>query len=134
MTDKKSHKRTSCPAPIREGCWRKYNGDSMDGECFVCKKPISYTSFHCGHNRSVKDGGSWTIANTRPLCSQCNQSMGTMSVSAFKKKYFKKTKTKKKPKRKTTTKKKASVKKRATKQKTIDMPKISWGSSLSRLL
>jgi 5-methylcytosine-specific restriction endonuclease McrA len=84
----KKKQRTSCPAAVKEACWRKYNGNSLDGKCFCCGTHISYTSFEAGHNKAFKKGGKWTIGNTLPLCRTCNRSMGTESITKFKKEHF----------------------------------------------
>ena len=53
-----------------------------------CKKTtISSTQFHCGHVLSVKNGGLTTIENLRPICTKCNQSMQTMNMIDYVKKY-----------------------------------------------
>jgi 5-methylcytosine-specific restriction endonuclease McrA len=94
---KPSTGRTSCPKSVKEKVWREYNGNRMNGECYACETKISYTNFEVGHNKARSKGGKWTVANCRPICRSCNRSMGTMTIEAFKKKYFTKKKTPKKP-------------------------------------
>jgi 5-methylcytosine-specific restriction endonuclease McrA len=81
-------KRTSCPKAVKETVWRKYFGNKMSGKCYVCKKPILFTDFEVGHNKSFSKGGTWNVNNLRPICRTCNRSMGTMSIEAFKRKHF----------------------------------------------
>ena len=88
---KESKKRTPCPQPVKETLWRSYFESSMVGECYVCKKSISFTNFEVGHNKSFTTGGTWDINNLRPICRSCNRSMGKMTIEDFKKKYFPKT-------------------------------------------
>ena len=83
-----SKKRSSCPKAVKETVWRKNFGNRMTGKCHVCKKPIHFTDFEVGHNRPFSKGGTWNINNLRPICRTCNRSMGTMSIEAFKRKYF----------------------------------------------
>ena len=104
-------KRTSCPQSVKETLWRKYFGNTLTGECYVCGKPIDYTSFEVGHNKPHIKGGKWNVNNLRPLCRSCNRSMGTMTVETFKKKHFSKKSTSEKKKPKTTPKKKKTTKK-----------------------
>lgn len=108
---KKSHKRTSCPKAVKETVWKKYIGNKMNGKCYVCSCPITYTNFEVGHNKAHSKGGKWSVLNCRPVCRTCNRSMGSMSIEAFKKKYFTK-----KPTKRTT-------KKRPTKRNTLP----TWG-------
>jgi len=90
--------RKSCPKTVKEAVWREYIGNKMNGKCYVCKTPITFTNFEVGHNKAQSKGGKWTVANCRPICRTCNRSMGTMTLEAFKKKYFgKKKPTAKKP-------------------------------------
>ena len=77
----------SIPAPVRSGVWRKYIGDSMDGACYSCNKPLSYENWQAGHILAFANGGKETIENLRPLCAQCNTSMGSMHMFDFIKKH-----------------------------------------------
>ena len=104
--NKSSSKRKPCPKAVREAVWRKYNGNKMNGRCYVCNAPITFTNFELGHNKAYSKGGKCTIGNLRPICRSCNRSMGTMSIEAFKKKYF----SKKKPMKKKTVRKKTKRK------------------------
>ena len=60
----------------------------MTGKCYVCQKPILFTDFEVGHNKPFSKGGTWNINNLRPICRTCNRSMGSMTIEAFKIKYF----------------------------------------------
>jgi len=106
--DSTPKKRRSCPKAVKEAHWRKYIGNKLKGKCYVCGKPITFFDFEVGHNRAFVKGGSWNINNLRPICRTCNRSMGTMTIEAFKKKYFsrfkkvKKNNKKKKKRRKST--------------------------------
>jgi len=82
-------KRKSCPKTVKEMVWAKYCGiNKMIGKCYVCNRPIHFTSFEVGHNKAFTKGGKWNINNLRPICRTCNRSMGTMSIEAFKRKHF----------------------------------------------
>jgi 5-methylcytosine-specific restriction endonuclease McrA len=84
----KSSQRKPCPKAVKDAVWLKYFGYEMIGKCYVCGKPISYMDFEVGHNKPFTKGGEWNINNLRPICRTCNRSMGTMTIEAFKRKYF----------------------------------------------
>ena len=99
---KPRRKRKKIPKHIRILVWKKYFGaETAVGKCYVCGQPIHISDFEVGHNKAVARGGSDNINNLRPICRSCNLAMGTMSIEAFKKKYFSKTKAKRKTKSKT---------------------------------
>lgn len=92
MFEKKSI-REKIPTAVRTAVWNTYIGaDKAKGQCLVgCGNEITIPNFECGHVKSVKNGGDTTITNLRPICSQCNRSMGAMHMDDFIKKYqFKK--------------------------------------------
>jgi len=73
------------PAPIKEKCWDMYIGSNL-GEtyCFCCKhNKISKSNFQAGHVKSEVNGGEITIENLRPICGQCNSSMGIKNMDIF---------------------------------------------------
>ena len=109
-TTRTSSRRKSCPKAVKEAVWRKYNGNKMNGKCYVCQVKITFTNFEVGHNKPYSKGGEWTVANLRPICRSCNRSMGTMTIEAFKRKYFSSPKKKRSSASKT-------VKKKKTKRK-----------------
>jgi len=95
-------KRKPCPKAVKNAVWKKYNGRRMTGKCYVCGASITFDNFELGHNKPFSKGGKCTVRNLRPICRTCNRSMGTMTIEAFKRRYFSK---KKKPKKKTKRKK-----------------------------
>ena len=40
-------------------------------------------SWEAGHNIAESKGGKTNVKNLRPICSQCNKSMGTRSITEF---------------------------------------------------
>ena len=70
--------------------WDTYIGSSIgESNCFCCEhQKIRQIEFHCGHVIAEKNGGETNIDNLRPICAQCNLSMGTMNMNDYKKKYF----------------------------------------------
>jgi len=84
-------KRTSIPHSVRMTIWKNNFGPSKaQGLCYVCGETISIRNFECGHVKSKENGGDDSIENLKPVCSDCNKSMGTMNLELFKKKFFSK--------------------------------------------
>ena len=81
-------KRRPIDKNVRHLVWTKYNKSSLSGKCYVCKTPITFQHFHVGHNKAVAKGGKDNINNLRPICSSCNNSMGTISIEQYKARYF----------------------------------------------
>ncbi len=89
ISQKKPRKRRKIPKSVKIKVWEKYFGlNTAVGKCYVCGRPIHITDFEVGHNKAVSRGGSDRISNLRPICATCNRSMGTMSIEAYKRKYF----------------------------------------------
>ena len=54
-----------------------------------CKhEDIRQIEFHCGHVIAEINGGKTEIHNLRPICAQCNLSMGSMDMNEYKSLYF----------------------------------------------
>ncbi|MCL4362272.1 MAG: HNH endonuclease [Candidatus Parvarchaeota archaeon] len=81
------NKRKKIPKRVRTKVWKTYNGNKMQGKCYVCGDPISFDNFDLGHVRSIAHGGTNNPRNLRPICRSCNGSMGTQNLEAFKRKY-----------------------------------------------
>jgi len=74
---------------LREKVWIKYMKNKVQGKCYCCRiKPIHFTDFEVGHDKSVYAGGSNHINNLRPICRSCNREMGTKSIEWWRKKYY----------------------------------------------
>jgi len=83
-------RRKKIPSSIRTLVWNKYiAADVAQSDCFCCRTAkISVRSFDCGHVIAEAKGGDLTINNLRPICKDCNKSMGTRSMNEFTKEYF----------------------------------------------
>lgn len=71
--------RKSLPKALRQQVWIKYYGTVYyENKCFVdwCKNIITPFNFEVGHNIPYSKSGTDNIDNLRPICSQCNKSMG----------------------------------------------------------
>jgi len=66
------------PKALREQVWRVYFGDAYTKKCWVrwCENIVTPFSFEVGHNVPRSKGGTDNIDNLRPICSNCNKSMG----------------------------------------------------------
>ena len=66
------------PKALRQQTWVKYIGNNYTSKCFIdwCANIITPFNFEVGHNLPSSKGGSDNITNLRPICSQCNRSMG----------------------------------------------------------
>jgi 5-methylcytosine-specific restriction endonuclease McrA len=69
--------------------WDKYIGeDIIKHRCCCCKiRIIKITDFHAGHIIAQSTGGKDTIDNLRPICKECNLSMGNMNMIDYIKKH-----------------------------------------------
>lgn len=72
------------PKILKDAVWKKYIGNKLMGECYVCKKEITATSFHAGHINSEYSGGDITVENLRPTCKKCNTSTGVFNMDEIK--------------------------------------------------
>lgn len=73
------------PSNIRNIVWNQYIGEKYkDGKCLCCSSEnISFANFHCGHIISEKNGGELTVGNLRPICMNCNLSIGSKNMEEF---------------------------------------------------
>ena len=84
--NKHSKKRKkSIPLAIKKIVWNKYIGENIGKhKCYCCRlTDITQISFHCGHVISESNGGKINIENLRPICQNCNSSMGTKNMDEF---------------------------------------------------
>jgi hypothetical protein len=92
--ESKEYKKKAIPKSLKKLTWDKWIGkDVGTAKCLCCDhQEIRQIEFHCGHVIAEKNGGQTIVENLKPICAQCNLSMGTMNMNDFKKKYFKGTK------------------------------------------
>jgi hypothetical protein len=85
----KYHKK-SIPKSLKKLVWDTYVGESVGmTKCLCCKHQlIRQIEFHCGHVKSEVSGGKTDLKNLRPICAQCNLSMGRLNMIEYKSKYF----------------------------------------------
>lgn len=73
--------RKSISKALKTKVWAGEFGSKTNGKCTIysCGNILSLdvvNSWQCGHLTSVKNKGETTLENLRPICTQCNQSMG----------------------------------------------------------
>ena len=75
---KKTNRKTTIPKKLREEVWNHYNKGSYCAKCHVpwCSRNIDVFNFHVGHDIPECQGGTTDIINLKPICSNCNLSMG----------------------------------------------------------
>ena len=66
------------PSSLKHNVWILYIGEKFNNKCTVtwCNNNITPFTFEAGHNIPFSKGGATTIDNLRPICSDCNKSMG----------------------------------------------------------
>ena len=66
------------PKRLREVVWNTYNGDKYSSKCHVawCNNIINVFNYQVGHDIPESKGGSLDIENLKPICGNCNLSMG----------------------------------------------------------
>lgn len=85
IVDESPKKKQSVAKVLKDNVWNKYIGIKIgQTNCLCCKtNKISQSNFHCGHFISESKGGKTDIDNLRPICSNCNLSMGAQNMDKF---------------------------------------------------
>lgn len=78
-------KKKTIPKNKRSSVWSKTNGDKNKAKCYSCGiVKLDYQgSWECGHVMSENDGGTLDVNNLKPICSNCNKTMGTKNMNDF---------------------------------------------------
>jgi len=73
------------PSTVRHEVWKRYVSEIYrKGKCFCCRtSEIEESNFDCGHVISRNNKGPISLENLRPICGQCNRSMGTQNMDEF---------------------------------------------------
>ena len=76
--NKKHYKKECIPKRVRELVWTTYKGEIFDSKCHVkwCDNIINVFNFQVGHDIPESKGGTLDISNLKPICGNCNHSMG----------------------------------------------------------
>ncbi len=75
------------PKKLKTEVWNQYVGEDIGSTlCLCCNKTkITQSNFHCGHILAEANGGTTHISNLKPICAQCNLSMGIKNMNDFSK-------------------------------------------------
>lgn len=82
---KPTYRKTPISSTLKRLVWNKYISEEIGkAKCYCCNlSDITQQSFHCGHVNAEKKGGKTTLSNLRPICQNCNSSMGTKNMHKF---------------------------------------------------
>ena len=82
--DKKKKKKT-ISATIKRLVWNTNIGEDVSkSKCMCCySTDIIQLSFNCGHIIAEANGGETIVSNLKPICQNCNSSMGTKNMEEF---------------------------------------------------
>ncbi len=73
-------RKTKAPIPrsLKNAVWVAHCGEVFNAKCAVawCTNVMTPFDFEAGHNIPESKGGGTALENLRPICSQCNKSMG----------------------------------------------------------
>ena len=72
-------------ATIKKLVWNTNIGEDIGkSKCVCCKSTdITQMSFNCGHVIAEANGGETIVSNLKPICQNCNSSMGTRNMNEF---------------------------------------------------
>ena len=78
-------KKKSISATIKRLVWNTNIGEEIGkSKCMCCKSTdITQMSFNCGHIIAEANGGDTIVSNLKPICQNCNSSMGTKNMNEF---------------------------------------------------
>ena len=82
-------KKTKIPSAVKKLVWNTNLGEDLGkAKCYCCKSTdITQTSFHCGHVIAESKGGRSIVSNLKPICQNCNSSMGVNDMNEFMKQF-----------------------------------------------
>ena len=78
-------KKTKISAAMKKLVWNTNIGEDIGKyKCMCCKSTdITQMSFNCGHIVAEAKGGATIVSNLKPICQNCNSSMGTKNMNEF---------------------------------------------------
>jgi 5-methylcytosine-specific restriction endonuclease McrA len=78
-------KKKSISSTIKKLVWNVNIGEEIGKtKCVCCKSTdIIQMSFNCGHVIAEANGGETIVSNLKPICQNCNSSMGTKNMNEF---------------------------------------------------
>jgi len=81
----KEKKKKYISATLKRLVWNKWIGEDIGkAKCLCCNvTAITQLSFHAGHIIAESNGGETNISNLKPICQNCNSSMGKKNMNDF---------------------------------------------------
>ena len=81
----KNKKKKAISSTIKKLVWNTNIGEEIGkSKCLCCKSTdITQLSFNCGHIIAESNGGDTIVSNLKPICQNCNSSMGTKNMIVF---------------------------------------------------
>jgi hypothetical protein len=78
-------KKKSISATIKKLVWNINIGEEIGkAKCLCCNSTdITQMSFNCGHIIAEANGGETIVSNLKPICQNCNSSMGIKNMVDF---------------------------------------------------
>jgi len=78
-------KKKPISATIKRLVWNTNIGEQIGkSKCMCCNvTDITQMSFNCGHIIAEINGGETVVSNLKPICQNCNSSMGTKDMKEF---------------------------------------------------
>jgi hypothetical protein len=78
-------KKKTISSTIKKLVWNTNIGEDIGkAKCLCCKSTdITQISFNCGHIIAEANGGETIVSNLKPVCQNCNSSMGTKNMNDF---------------------------------------------------
>lgn len=72
------NRKEQIPKRIREMVWSTHNGEKYSSKCYVswCNNIINVFNYQVGHDVPESKGGTLDLSNLKPICGNCNLSMG----------------------------------------------------------
>ncbi len=79
------YKKKAIPATLKRLVWNANVGEAVGKtKCLCCRvTDITQLSFHCGHVVAESRGGETVLSNLKPICQNCNSSMGSTNMETF---------------------------------------------------
>ncbi len=78
-------KKKTISSTMKKLVWNTNIGEEIGKtKCLCCKSTdITQLSFNCGHIIAEANGGDTVVSNLKPICQNCNSSMGTKNMNEF---------------------------------------------------
>jgi len=78
-------KKKGISSTMKKLVWNTNIGEEIGkAKCTCCNSTtITQLSFHCGHIIAEANGGETIVSNLKPICQNCNSSMGIKNMNDF---------------------------------------------------